>query len=81
MSLLSGSSRLRLGHLSDFSIARSSALWRTPDQASAGPEASVRVFPDTDVADADPNPWSLTARQAAEERRGAMPRVHEQVRP
>ena len=57
---------------STYNIARSSALWEALKQAAARPQVSVRLYLDTDVADADPVPWSPTTRQVAEELPGAV---------
>lgn len=57
---------------STFNIARSSSLWRALQQVSSRPEVAVRIYLDTDVADAEPRPWCPTTRQVAEELPGAV---------
>ncbi|CED90505.1 DISARM system phospholipase D-like protein DrmC [Actinomyces succiniciruminis] len=57
---------------STYNIARSSALWEALKEVAARPEVSVRLYLDTDVADAEPKPWVPTTAQVARELKGAV---------
>ena len=57
---------------STYNIARSSALWEALKEVAARPEVSVRLYLDTDVADAEPKPWAPTTAQVARELNGAV---------
>ncbi|MDR3202569.1 MAG: DISARM system phospholipase D-like protein DrmC [Bifidobacteriaceae bacterium] len=52
---------------STFNFQRSSALWTALAEAARRSEVSVRVYVDTDAADAEPEPWKPTTRQIAAE--------------
>ena len=57
---------------STFNFQRSSALWTALKEVAARPELAVRLYVDTDVADAHPEPWKPTTAQIAAELAGAI---------
>jgi len=57
---------------STYNFQRSSALWTVLREVAARPEVAVRVYVDTDVADAKPASWKPTTAQIAAELAGAV---------
>lgn len=56
---------------STFNFQRSSALWAALISAAARPEADVRIYMDTNAADANPRPWQPTTTDVARAMPGA----------
>lgn len=56
---------------STYNFQRSSALWTVLREVSTRPEVSVRIYVDTNAADAAPAPWKPTTSQVASEMAGA----------
>lgn len=54
-----------------FNFQRSSALWEALVSVARRPEVSVRVYVDTEAADAHPRAWSPTTGQVAQALAGA----------
>lgn len=57
---------------STFNFQRSSVLWKSLATVAARTEVSVRIYVDTEAADAQPRAWSPTTEQIAAELPGAV---------
>ena len=57
---------------STFNFQRSSGLWKALRLAAQRPEISMKVYVDTDAADAAPLPWSPTTDEVAAHLRPAL---------
>ncbi|MDR1386413.1 MAG: DISARM system phospholipase D-like protein DrmC [Propionibacteriaceae bacterium] len=57
---------------STYNFQRSSTLWKALSEVAARAEVNVRVYVDSDAADARPEPWKPSTREIATELAGAV---------